>query len=246
MASLLEQLEQSQKAERELYATLRSDKGTLTADQREALVADINKESAKRREYYAELEKNAESRSSYQKEVAGATASQEETLKLLEDQLDSAKTVLNSLMDEKQDKMKMIQINTYFGKKYAGYSGLMIAICVVLLLQLIPFAVEKYLNAPEIASYISKAIWGVGGLSLAYLWVDVAWRRNDNYDEYRWWLAPTTVADMNDINASSGDIVDISGVDIPELCMGSYCCGPGTSWDDASGCVINDNAAETV
>jgi len=246
MTSLLDQLEESQKAERELYATLRSDKGTMTAAQREAVVADINKESEKRRQYYAELESNAKMRSSYQTEVVGATASQEETLKLLEDQLDSAKAVLNSMMDEKQDKMKMIEINTYFGKKYAGYANLMIAVCVVLLLQLVPFAVEKYLNAPEIAAGISKAIWWVGGLTLAYMWVDVTWRRNDNYDEYRWWLAPTTVADMNDINASGGDIIDVSGVDIPELCMGSYCCGPGTTWDDASGCLIDESAPTTV
>lgn len=246
MASLLEQLEQSQKAERELYATLRADKGTLTAAERDNLVAEINQESAKRREYYAALESQAEMRSSYKTAVVGEGAKQEETLRLLEDQLDSAKAVLNSMMDEKHDKMKMIEINTYFGKKYAGYASLMVAVCVVLLMQLIPFAVQKYLNAPEIAASISKAIWWVGGLFLLYKFVDVKWRRGDNYDEYQWWLAPTTMAEMEDINASGGQIVDISGVDIPELCMGSYCCGPGTSWDDASGCVIDESTAEPV
>jgi len=247
MASLLEQLEQSQKAERELYATLRTDKGTLTAVQREGIVADINKESAKRRRYYAELENNASLRSTYKTAVVGARASQEETLKLLEDQLDSAKAVLNSMLDEKQDKMKMIQINTYFGKKYAGYSGLMIVICGVLLMQLIPFAVERFLKAPEIAGWISTAIWWVGGLLILYTWVDVIWRRSDNYDEYRWWFAPTTSAGLEFANAKNdGTVVDVSGIDIPELCLGSYGCGPGTTWDDASGCVIDDSAAQPV
>jgi hypothetical protein len=240
MESILSLLQQSQTAERELYSTLRADKGTLTAEEREAIVADINKESDKRRQYYETLESNSKLRAEYKSGVLDASARQVSTLKLLEDQLDAAKGVLNSMMHQKHNKMKMIEINTYFGKQYQGYAGVAIVLCVVLLLQAVPFAVEKYLGAPEVADWLSTILWWTGGLYLLYRVIDVLMRRSDNYDEYVWWMAPTTSAEMETANASSGQIIDVSGIDIPELCLGSYCCGPGTSWSDASGCVIDE------
>lgn len=242
MESILSLLEQSQAAERELYATMRADKGKLTPEEREAIVADINKESDKRRQYYETLESNAKLRAEYKTGVLDASARQMSTLKLLEDQLDAAKGVLNSMMDEKQNKMKMIEINTYFGKQYQGYAGIALVVCVVLLLQLVPFAVEKYLGAPEVADWLSSILWWVGGLYLLYRVMDVLMRRSDNYDEYQWWMAPTTAAEMATANTFDGKIIDVSGIDIPEICLGSYCCGPGTTWLDASGCVADETA----
>jgi len=242
MESILSLLEQSQAAERELYATLRTDKGKLTPEERASIVADINKESDKRRQYYETLESNSKLRVEYRTGVLDASKRQMGTLKLLEDQLDAAKGVLNSMMDEKQNKMKMIEINTYFGKQYQGYAGVALVVCVVLLLQIVPFAVEKYLGAPEIADWLSTILWWVGGLYLLYRVLDVLMRRSDNYDEYQWWMAPTTAAEMTTANTFDGKIIDVSGIDIPEICLGSYCCGPGTTWQDASGCVADETA----
>jgi hypothetical protein len=241
MESILALLQESQGRERELYATLRADTtNKLTAAERESIVADINSESETRREYYNVIESANAMMSDYTTNVESASATQLNTLRMLEDQLDAAKGVLSSMSDVKLNQMKMIEINTFFGKQYEAYSGMAIVVVLFLLALMIPVAVRTYLNAPEVADVLSRIIWWVGGLYLFYRLVDMILRRNDNYDEYTWPFAPRTDMELKDAN-TSGNIIDISGIDLPDLCLGAYCCGPGTTWDDA-GCIVKGSA----
>jgi hypothetical protein len=143
------------------------------------------------------------------------------------------------MADEKNNKIKMTQINTYFGKQYASYTELAIILCIFMLALLIPNLVANLLHIPELAIALRKIIWWVGGLYIAYRVIDLILRRNDNHDEYTWPVAPKTTADMITANQSKGRFIDVSGINIPDLCLGSYCCGPGTDWLDGSGCVIS-------
>lgn len=238
MEAILALLQESQARERDLYATLKEDTtNQLTAAERASIVADINSESENRREYYNVIKSAHSMMSDYTTNVESAGAMQLNTLQMLEDQLDAAKGVLSSMSDVKLNQMKMIEVNTYFGKQYEAYSGMGMVVVLFLLALMIPVAVRKYLNAPEVADVLSNIIWWVGGLYLFYRLVDMILRRNDNYDEYTWPFAPLTDDQLRDANAA-GSIIDISGIDLPELCLGAYCCGPGTTWSDASGCLV--------
>lgn len=244
MESILALLQQSQVRERDLYASLRADTGgKLTTAERQSIVDDINAESENRRRYYDVIQNAHTMMSDYTSSVASASKTQLSTLQMLEDQLDAAKGVLNSMSDVKLNQMKMIEINTFFGKQYEAYSGMALVIIVFMLALLIPVAVTKYLDAPEVAEIMSKVIWWVGGIYIFYRFVDMVLRRSDNYDEYTWPMAPRTDDELADANAS-GSIIDISGIEIPDICLGSYCCGPGTTWADSSGCLVTGTVPE--
>ena len=56
---------------------------------------------------------------------------------VVEEELDSAKSNLHRLTDAKNNKVRMSEINTYYGKRYSAHTGVMkilIMICIPLLI----------------------------------------------------------------------------------------------------------------
>jgi hypothetical protein len=229
----------SNQKELDLLSSLRADNGSLSQADRDRIAAEILEEKKKRQEYTDIVQQTTDLHSSYSAQVDSASAQQAATLKMLEEQLAEADEAVGSMADEKNNKIKMTQINTYFGKQYASYTELAIILCIFMLALLIPNLVANLLHIPELAIALRKIIWWVGGLYIAYRVIDLILRRNDNHDEYTWPVAPKTTADMITANQSKGRFIDVSGINIPDLCLGSYCCGPGTDWLDGSGCVIS-------
>jgi hypothetical protein len=235
LVSVTALVDQSQKRELELTNSLL---GTLTAAERDRINAEIQAEQAKRVDLLDVMKQATDLQTSYSAQVDGAAAQQAATNKVLDEQIAHAKAALTAMDDDKNNKQKMVQINTFFGKQYAAYTHLAIIICVFLVALLIPNLVENLLHTPQIAALLRILIRWSGGLYIAYLVIDLIMRRNDNFDEYTWPVAPRTAVAMKTANETKGRFIDISGIDIPELCLGSYCCGPGTDWVDGSGCTI--------
>ena len=229
----------SQKKELDLLASLRADNSSLSQNDRARIAAEILEEKKKRDDYTDIIEQTTNMQSSYSAQVTSASAQQATTLKMLDDQLAEANKAVGAMTDEKNNKIKMTQINTYFGKQYESYTELAIVLCIFMLALFIPNLVENLSKSHELAIAVRKIIWWVGGLYIAYRIIDLILRRNDNHDEYTWPVAPKTTAEMIAANQSKGRFIDVSGIDIPDLCLGSYCCGPGTDWLDGSGCVIS-------
>jgi hypothetical protein len=231
--SITDLVAQSQQKELDLVKSLQE---TLTDADRARINAEISAEKAKRVEYMDVMKQTTELQSTYSTQVDTASAQQRATMELLDKQIAHANVALAAMDDTKNNKKKMVQINTYFGKQYESYTSLAIVFCIFLILLLIPNLVANLLQIPELAIALRKIIWWVGGLYLAYRSIDVVLRRNDNYDEYTWPVAPRTTDELKTANEIKGQFVDISGVNIPNLCLGEYCCGPGTDWTDGSGC----------
>ena len=215
---------------------------TLTEQNRDDIIDAINEEAEKRKGFY-QLIKVARAGQQENESVADAAARQQiELSKYLESNLDAVKAALNAATEEKQKKMKMVEINTYYGKQYQGYGRVARGVTVIAGILFVLYLVKSMYGFDKIIEPSMTLVQWIGGIYMIWTLYDVASRRNDNYDHYIFPMAPRTDTDLNAANAAlEKPVFDISGIDIPGLCAGSYCCGPGTTWSDKKGCVTNTN-----
>jgi hypothetical protein len=249
MAKVAWLLEESQRYEQGLAAALKLEmdnvaagkKPTLSAQDRNDIVDEINNEAEKRKSYYILITTTRAAQVANESVAEKAARQQIQTYKYLESNLDAVKVALNASAEDQQKKMKMVEINTYTGKQFQGYGRIARAVAVVASLLVVLYFVRKYYGFDQIVTAFETTVQWVGGIYLIYLLYDLVSRRNDNYDEYIFPMAPRTDTDLKNANAKKSPIIDISGIDIPGLCAGSYCCGPGTKWTDNKGCVVKTN-----
>jgi hypothetical protein len=235
-------VKESQEKERMNYALLEENAASVAAgrpprytdQEREKIITEINKESETRKNYYNLVEQLTRSQDSAARAADAVSKQQIEISRYLEASLNEAKKKFNEGEEKKQNQLKMVQINTYYGNLYESYGEVArtVAILAVLLLVALPFRTTM----PGLASLWNKTVLYGGGFYLFYVVIDYLMRRNDDFEEYTFPNAPT---DAKSLATSGKPIIDISGVDVPTICAGQFCCGPGTTWDDELGCVIS-------
>jgi hypothetical protein len=171
--------------------------------------------------------------------AAAVAADYENSRNLLSDvareQLAEARANAEELISANDGKKRMIELNTYYGKRFnaqAGVVKLFIYTCVPVLI--LAILANAGLIPTTIAGFIIVIII-VTGLIYIYAAVsDINRRSKMNFDEYEWEFDPSRVGNMTNPNpdyVSKGGM----GAGIGSGCVNGNCCGPNTLWDSSSG-----------
>ena len=148
---------------------------------------------------------------------------QTETLQLLETELNRSKKKMTAIKDEKLNHLKMIEITTYYSKKYDAQKSIM---------QLIAgFGICLFISMYFQLNALTTLIVVVGIIWIGYRLLNMAMRDSENYDEFNFFNTPATDGVHHPIG--------LSGKSIGKICIGSVCCNKGTVWDERLGCVID-------
>ena len=244
---LMNEISNLQKTEEQLYRVLTRNaqnvalgkESAMTDSEISTITTQINSLTASRVKLYNSLSNYYKQDVTLEKSVQKTINQQAETLKILERELNKSKRNLAKLEDNKYNQLKMIEINSYFSKQYDAHIKLMrlitiIGLCMLATLVLNYFGPLKAASAP-----LFNIVLVVGMFLIIKVGIDMYLRKNDEYDEYSWYSAPTTQNDVDDANTNPSPMFDISGVDVP-FCYGSDCCNTGTIWDEKSySCVID-------
>lgn len=147
------------------------------------------------------------------------------SIKIVEDELNRSKKRLEILEEEKNNKIRLVEVNTYFGDKYAEHSQLM----KIIIFTLIPVIIVTFIYnrgfLPNIIYYVLLVIISIIGAY--YFWSrfgSIIMRDNMNYQEYEWAF---------DRSRSTGT----PSADDPWLsgnfgtCLGNACCSEGLVYD---------------
>jgi hypothetical protein len=181
---------------------------------------------------------------------------------VVEGELDNAKANLNKLTNAKNNKMRMTEINTYYGKRYSAHAGVMkilIMICIPLLI--LAILKKKNLIPSNIANGVSGFIIIVGAIILIRRIWDLSRRDNMNYDEYQWYFDPNTkgptvyqydmaqlgkagAAAKAEVGTLQSEAQNVAG-SLGLGCVGASCCSDGMTFDDTSGKCIESVSKET-
>jgi hypothetical protein len=165
-------------------------------------------------------------------------------LQVVEDQLNQAKRKIEQLHNRNDTKMRMVQINTYYGQRYEAQSNLMKKLILICVPVLILFILKKKSLIPEtISNYLIGITIAVGAYIIMRSVWDIMTRSNMEFNEYDWkYQSPDgkvpTIWQFNKENFFKFDNLLKNLMANLGICVGKTCCAPGLSFnEDTQQCV---------
>lgn len=241
---ILNDIQSLQQMEQQLFNSLETNPN-MTTTQQQKLVDKMNELSNMRINLYQTLSgvnnyfENAVNTS------VGSLKQQAVAIGIVESELNKAKRRLEILEEEKNNKIRLVEINTYYGDKYAEHSQLM----KIIIFTLIPIIILGFLNSRGL---LPTTIFNILLIIIAFIGAYFFWRRfasiimrdNMNYQEYNWSFdansAPTGSSNTNDPWASASTNIDFG------TCIGDACCSNGLIYDSSSNqCVAGTSTTST-
>lgn len=148
---------------------------------------------------------------------------QSSAIDIVENELNESKRRLKSVEEDRTNKLRLVEINTYYGERYNDHTFIMkiiILTCIpVLVLTLFKNAGFIPLNIYIICIIITLSI---GVIFLGYHLYYTLYRDNMNYQEYDWWFDSSKAPDVN-TDVVTKDPWSVTG---NSICFGQDCCAP--------------------
>ena len=234
-SQMLNDIQSLQDIEQQLFSSL-EDNQNLTQSQQKQIIQKINDISNMRINLYQTLNNmNTNFQSSLQNSQ-GTLTEQTSAISIIENELNQAKEKLKLLEEEKNNKIRLIEINNYFGQKYAEHSALMKIVVAILF----PILILAILNKKGIlpTSIFTILVGIISAIGFYFLWRRIIsiWNRDSmNYQEYNFPFnpnnAPTTTTDAS--NVSDPWSITTTSSSTTGTCIGDSCCGSGLVWDSS-------------
>ena len=224
---ILQNIQLLQNAELELLNDLENNP-QFTSQQKQKILQKIQQLTDIRSGLYVTL---SDLNSFYKTALTSSTGTlQQQTaaINIVETELNRTKKRLQYLETEKNNKIRLVEINEYYGDKYAEHTNLMKIVIFTLIPIIILTIIYNTGFLPSRIYYILFIIIGIVGS--IYFWntyASIITRDNMNYDAYNWSFDPKT--------APKGDGT-ISKVD-PWIggkigtCLGEECCQTDQVYD---------------
>jgi hypothetical protein len=220
-------ISQLQRTERELYANLALP--NLSSSEKEKIINQINELSQMRMDMYSNLQNLY---SSYQTNVNNLDTTldvQMRAIDSMEDELNQVKIHLNSIDQMKMDKLRTVEINNYYAKRYNAYKNIMFVIslsCIPILL--LTILSNKTIIPSNVYGLLVSLIVVISSYLIFKQYLDISNRDNINWDSYSWYFDKSNAPKPGE---SSSDAPPDDGENEDELCVGSACCQEGTTYD---------------
>ena len=233
---IINDIQSLQQMEQELFNSLETNPN-LTSEQQEEIISKMNQLSSMRINLYQTLSgvngffQNALSSS------IGTLQEQTSAIAIVENELNQSKKRLEILEEEKNNKIRLVEINDYYGDKYAEHSQLM----KIVIFTLIPIIILIFLNnkgiLPNMVYTILVIIIALIGIYFFWFrFASIITRDNMNYQEYDWYFDPSKAP-----SGSSTSDDPWSGIGGAGTCIGEYCCSTGQTYDSSLNQCIGDS-----
>ncbi len=235
---LLSDIQELQSMEQQHFDQLNTN-GNLTPQQQMEEIEQINKTSNMRRNLYKTLSQvNSFYKDALDSSI-GTLKEQKTAITIVENELNRAKARLEYLELQKNNKIRLVEINQYFGEKYSEHTKLMKIIIFILIPIIILTILYKKELIPRNVYFILFIIIGVVGAFLVYkLYASIIMRDNMNYDEYDWPFDKNS-APTADTTQSESDPWGATSTFNIGTCIGESCCSDGLTYDTATNlCVV--------
>jgi len=231
---ILNDIQSLQQIEQQLFNTLDTN-SSLSAEQQQQIIQKMNQVSNMRIHLYQTL---SNVNSFFQQNVEmsqGSLQDQSMAISIVENELNESKKRLQLLEAERNNKIRLVEINDYYADKYAEHSQFM----KILIFMFLPIILLAVLNKrgllPDNVFYILVLFISViGGYFLCRRFLSMIMRDNMNYQQYKWFFNPN----LAPTSSSSSSLTD-PWIKMPGTCIGEYCCSTGLTWDASlNQCVV--------
>ena len=242
-SQILNDIQSLQTLEQELFNNLEN-QPDLSSDQQQQLINKINNISNMRVNLYQTLGGVNDFFKSSLSNSTNTLVEQTKAIEIVEQELNKSKKRLELLEEEKNNKIRLVEINNYYGQKYAEHSSLM-KIIIYILIPVLIFSVLKNKGIlPDSIYYILVIIVGViGSYFLWHKFLSIISRDSMNYQEYNWYFDANNAPAANPSDGSD----PWAGGGTGGTCMGEACCPTGLTYDTSANlCQVNNSVASTT
>lgn len=245
----LTDIQNLQSVEQNLFNTLASktSNGSLSTIDMSSMISQINNLSNMRSNLYSFINNNSVNSVENLAASNNLLSQQAKTVIIVETELNDAKSQLLRMQKDKYNKLRMVQINTYYGDRYADHSSMMksiVIICAVIIL--ITILMNKGILSSNWYYFMLVVIVVVSVVILWYKYVMLISHDRMNYDEYDWGFNPDK-APKYDI--TGGSIVKNpwvnSSMESSTTCVGSSCCNEGMVYDASLNLCVLPSSSST-
>lgn len=239
--AILQNIKDLQEEEASLYIQLENASADGDLSEQESIVNKINELSTMRMTMFSDLESMFESTQGRVSQSRINLVDQLTTMGVMETELNNTKSNLNYLSSNKDNKMRMVEINTYYASKYKAQSRLMkliILVCIPLLI--LSILAKKKIIPQKVSIVLMGIIILFGGFIIIKKMLNLTSRNNMNYDKFNWEWDPNA-ADVGTSTDNNGSLSMGSG------CIGSACCTTGMYYDSELGkCQSGTDSSSTA
>lgn len=224
---ILNDIQSLQQLEQQIFNNLETDPN-LSFEQQQKMIEKINQLSNMRVNLYQTLSGVNNYFENALNTSVGSLKQQVVAIGIVESELNKAKEYLTYLEEEKNNKIRLVEINSYFGDKYAEHTQLM----KIIIFTLIPVIFFTFLNnkgfLPNIIYYIIISI--IAFIGTYYFWKrfsSIVMRDNMNYQEYNWNFNPKNITTTSTVSTSDPWKTSVN----VGTCVGDNCCSAGLKYD---------------
>ena len=224
---ILNDIQSLQQMEQQLFNSLESNPN-LPPDEQKRIIEKMNQLSTMRINLYQTLSGINNFFENALNTSVGSLKEQAVAIGIVENELNKAKKRLEILEVERNNKIRLVEINTYFGDKYAEHSQLM----KIIIFTLIPVIILAFINGkgflPNTIYYILLVIISlIGAFFFWRRFSSIIMRDNMNYQEYDWPFNPDSVNTESSTSSSDPWTSDVN----LGTCIGDACCSEGLVYD---------------
>lgn len=223
---VLNDIQNLQNLERDLFKNLEENRN-LNNEEKEKIVKKINDISKMRIQLYNTLTgvnsyfHNVLQNSRY------VLSDQAVAIGIVENELNEAKIRLKKMEEEKYNKIRLIQINNYYGEKYAEHTQFMkIMVFILLALLVLVFLYNRGLLPSRLFYFLLIIIVVIGAYYAWRRFFSIVTRHNMNYESYEWPYVPKETIRKPTTSSDPW----FTG-DLPGTCIGQSCCSDGLNYD---------------
>jgi hypothetical protein len=209
---ILNNIQNLQKIEQSLFSSLESNP-SLTTEQQQQIIDKISDISNMRMNLYKTLNEVNGFFLSALSTSQGTLQQQAAAIGIVESELNDAKIKLTVLEQEKNNKIRLIEINNFYGDKYKDQTSLMkLIFYMFLLLLILAFIYQSGFLPKNIFLGLLILVSVIGGYMIVIKTVYMWNRDNMNYQEYDFYFDAASAPDP------SGNSTDPWAIQNPTIC----------------------------
>jgi hypothetical protein len=243
-AQILNDIQSLQAIEQELFSSLEENTG-LTTKQQQEVIEKINNISKMRINLYKTLDSI---NNFYKKSFTnskGTLIEQTAAIDIVEKELNTSKKRLQTLEEEKNNKIRLVEINEYYGRKYSEHSDLM-KIIIIMLIPIVILIVlfNKGIIPASLHYVLVVVIIVIGSYYISKTIFSIILRDRMNYQQYDWYFDLNKAPKSNPKTASKLDPWASKSLSLSTdfiTCIGNECCSDGLVYDSDLNKCINSN-----
>ena len=183
----------------------------------------------------------------YSQNLTGSSHTLEQqtnALAIMDKEMEQAKKRLAYINEQKENKLRVVEINQYYSASYAEWTHLVKILIITILAFAIVINMTTYF--PGLPSEVySMLMFIISVTSLYYIFVSVVSiysRDNMVYDEYNWSF------NINSAPKMGTDASFTNSFKLPSMmsCVGENCCQDGTLWNNDIGKCVTPEVSTTT